>query len=132
MVTPEDIQAVRAILKAVQDRPKDVVFSYNGVSDTLFVSLTPPPFRGTSFLVDDPHDSVYLRIDESSGTPVGLQIEGFAIGFVFRHPEFADVLEIANLRGIDREAALAIMADAKQRGPKVATVTHFLEQLIAD
>ena len=75
---------------------------------------------------------MYLRVDEATGAPLGLQIEGFAVSFLYRHPEFADTLEIAQLRGISRDDALAIAAEAKQRGPNVASVTHFLEQLIAD
>lgn len=60
---------------------------------------------------------------------VGLQIEGFAQDFVFRHPEMADTLAIARLRGLTREDAEEVARRAKERGPGVAAVVHYLEGL---
>jgi hypothetical protein len=60
---------------------------------------------------------------------VGLQIEGFTRDFVYRHPEMAETLLIAHLRGLTREDAEEIVGRAKERGPRVAAVVEYLEGL---
>jgi hypothetical protein len=131
MVKDRLISLVRSAVAASEARPGSVTYSYDAPSDTLMVHFFGIPRAATSVLIDDPFDSVYIRVDPESDEAVGLQIEGFAIDFVYRHPEMAETLLIADLRGITREEAAAIVDRAQQRGPRAAAVTSYLEHLIA-
>ena len=87
------------------------------------------PVPATSVTVDDPNDVLYVLWDRASDQVVGLQIEGFTRDFVYRHPDMAETLLIAQLRGLTREDAEEIAARAKERGPRVAAVVDFLAGL---
>ncbi len=130
MVNEQIIPIVRSAVAASEARPGSVAYSYDAPSDTMMVHFSGAPRAATSVLIDDPFDSVYVRMDQESNEAVGLQIEGFTIDFVYRHPEMAETLLIADLRGISRDEAAAIVDRAHERGPKSAAVTTYLEHLI--
>ena len=132
MVSEQIIPLVKSAVAASEARPGSVAYSYDAPSDTLMVHFSGAPRAATSVLIDDPFDSVYVRIDPESNEVVGLQIEGFAIDFVYRHPEMAETLLLADLRGITRDEAAEIVERAQTRGPRAAAVTTYLEHLIAD
>ncbi len=131
MVNEQVFSLVRSAVAASEARPGNIAYSYDAPSDTMLVHFSGAPKAGTSVLIDDSFDSVYVRMDLERNEAVGLQIEGFAIDFVYRHPEMAETLLIADLRGITRDEAAAIVDRARQRGPRAAAVTTYLEHLIA-
>ena len=120
----------RAVV-VVNDHSLDVAFSYDRDSDTMMVHFFGAPRPAVSISIDDPDDALYVRLDRTADEVVGLQIEGFIARFIGRHPEWADTLTIARLRGITRKEAVAAAAKARQQTPQVAAVTHLLERLIA-
>lgn len=116
----------------VSDRPRDIAFSYDGDSDTMMVCFFSSPRPAVSISIDDPSDALYVRLDRAADEVVGLQIEGFITRFINHHPDWADTLSAARLRGISRKDVLAVASQARQQQtPQVAAVTHLLERLIA-
>lgn len=131
MVNEQTLSLVRSAVAASEAQPGRIAYSYDAPSDTMMVHFSGVPRAATSVLIDDPFDSVYVRMDQERNEAVGLQIEGFTIDFVYRHPEMAETLLVADLRGITRDEAAAIVDRAQQRGPRAAAVTTYLEHLIA-
>jgi hypothetical protein len=115
---------------AVNDHPRDVASSYDRDSDTMMVHFFGAPRSAVSISIDDLDDALYVRLDRAADEVVGLQIEGFMAQFMISHPDLADILSVARLRGIIRGEAVAA-ALAREQAPQVAAVTHFLERLIA-
>ncbi len=128
MVDGEQSTLIRRAAAAIR-RPGDVTFSYDHDSDTMLIHFFGEPRLATSVPVDDPNDVFHVLWDRAHDQIVGLQIEGIALDFVFRHPEMADTLAIARLRGLTREEADEIARRAKERGPWVAAVAQNLEGL---
>jgi hypothetical protein len=131
MVMQQERKLLERAVAVVNDHPHDIAFSYDRDSDTMMVHFFGTPRPAVSISIDDPEDALYVRLDRAADEVVGLQIEGFITRFIFRHPDWADTLSIARLRGITREGVLAAAAQACQQTPQVAAVTNLLERLIA-
>lgn len=74
--------------------PARLVLSYNDAADTLYVHFFE---RGQPAVSVDVNEFLYLRVDEITHRVVGLQIEGYLIYVVRKHPEW---LSLADLAGI--------------------------------
>ena len=131
MVMQQERQLLERAVAVVYDHPRDVAFSYDRDSDTMMVHFFGTPRPAVSISIDDPNDALYVRLDRAADEVVGLRIEGFITRFISRHPDWADTLSIARIRGITREEAVAATAQVGQRTPQVAAVTQLLECLIA-
>ncbi len=131
MVMQQERILLERAAAVVNDHPRDVAFSYDRDSDTMMVHFFGTPRSAVSISIDDPDDALYVRLDRTADEVVGLQIEGFLTRFIFRHPDWADTLSTARLRGITREDAVAAAAQVRHQTPQVAAVTHLLERLIA-
>jgi len=121
---------VRRALGAIPN-PREVAFDYDRDSDILLIHFFPERHPSTAVQIDDPIDDVYVLLNRNTDGVVGLQIDGFLSEVIHRHPDLADILAVARLNGITREDAIAAAEQARQQGPQVAAVTHFLERLIA-
>ena len=131
MVMQHERTLLERAVAVVNDHPRDIAFSYDRDSDTMMVHFFGTPRPAVSISIDDPDDALYVRLDRVADEVVGLQIEGFLTRFIFRHPDWADTLSTALLRGITREDAVAAAAQARHQTPQVAVVGHLLEHLIA-
>lgn len=131
MVMQQERRLLERAVAVVNDRPRDVTFAYDRHSDTMMVHFFGTPRPAVSISIDDPDDALYVRLDRAADEVVGLQIEGFRTRFIFRHPDWADTLLNARLRGITREEAVATAAQARHEASQVAAVAHLLERLIA-
>jgi len=121
---------VRRALGAIPN-PREVALDYDRDSDILLIHFTPALQPSTAIQIDDPIDDVYVLLNRNTDGIVGLQIDGFLSEFIHRHPDLANILAVARLSGSNREDAIAAAEQARQQGPQVAAVTHFLERLIA-
>jgi predicted protein tyrosine phosphatase len=131
MVNEHILSLVRSAVAASEARPCNLPYSYHAISDTMMLHFSGSSSPATSVLIDDPFDAVYIRMDQDRNVAVGLHIEGFAIDFVYRHPEMAEALLIPDLGGVTRNKAAAIVERARDRGPRPPTVTTYPKHLIA-
>jgi hypothetical protein len=131
MVMQQERKLLERAIAVVNDHPRDIAFSYDRDSDTMMVHFFGAPRPAVSIPIDAPDDTLYVRLDRVTDQVVGLQIEGFVSCFISGHPDWADTLSIARLRGITREEAMAVAAQARQQMPQVAAVALLLERLIA-
>jgi hypothetical protein len=133
MVMQQERKLLERAVAVVNDHSRDVAFSYDRDSDTMMVHFFRTPRPAVSIAIEDSADALYVRLDRAADEVVGLQIEGFLSRFISRHPDWADTLSIARLRGLTREDAVAAAtaAQARQQTPQVAAVTNLLGRLIA-
>jgi hypothetical protein len=120
MVMERERKLLERAVAVVNDHSRDIAYSYDRASDTMMVHFFGTPRPAVSIAIDNSDDALYVRLDRAADEVVGLQIEGFLTSFIVRHPDWADTLLIARLRGITREQT-----------PEVAAVAHLLECLIA-
>lgn len=103
--------------------PARLVLSYNDAADTLYIHFFE---RGQPAVSVDVNEFLYLRVDEITHRVVGLQIEGYLIYVVRKHPEW---LSLADLAGIPQqlidEARATIDAGQRRR----AVVLPILKEL---
>lgn len=78
--------------------------AYDGVSDTLFFDFYGPGRPAVSVEIErGDHDYLFQRVDVETEEVVGIQIEDFLAYAVVLDPTWLDLLDIAELNGIDRD-----------------------------
>jgi hypothetical protein len=98
------------VLRAAQamEQCPVVLASYDRDSDALMLRFGERPRAATSVPIErDCRTTFYARVHRASEEVVGLQIEDFTTSFLEWHPELAEALNDAELRGITREEAAA-------------------------
>ena len=87
--------------------PDQIAYSYDRLSDTLFVDFEgrPRPAVSVPLARRDDLIDVYLRVDPVTESVLGLQIEG-VLGAFDRQRWLRGALALAELRGIERRAIL--------------------------
>jgi hypothetical protein len=95
VATIADILGFAPILPTADEiDPSRLVLSYNDAADTLYIHFFQ---RGQPAVSVDVNEFLYLRVDEITHRVVGLQIEGYLIYVVHKHPEWLSLAELAGI-----------------------------------
>jgi hypothetical protein len=127
------IQSDDLVLRAARamEHSPLVSVSYDRDSDTLMLHLGGRPRAATSVPIERAsRTAFFVRLDRASDEIVGFQIEDFTASFLEDHPELADTLNDADLRGITQEEVAEIIARFRGRAAS-DTFAHFLANLAA-
>lgn len=103
--------------------PSKLVVSYNDAADTLYVHFFK---RGQPAVSVDVNEFLYLRVDAITHRVVGLQVEGYLIYVVRKHPEWLQLAEFAGIPAEEIEKARAAIDIDRRRE---AVVMPILKQL---
>ncbi len=103
--------------------PTQFRFSYNDLSDTVYVHFFGKPLAAVSVWIDE---GLYLRVSLPDERLVGLQFEYFLSHVVQEHPEW---LPLAELAGIPAEAIEKARDAIDIERRRAAVVIPILEQL---
>lgn len=110
-------------------------FTYEAPTDTLFVDCFGPARPAASIPLDrGDRDFVYVRVEVPSAPVVGYQIEDFLSHAVEVAPWMAEILAIADLRGVGPGDADDLRRRGIATGGQQPAAEHFLaslERLIA-
>jgi hypothetical protein len=121
------------VLRAVEAmvRSPVVLVSYDRDSDTLMLHFGGSPRAASSIPIERAsRTAFFVRVDRARDEVVGIQVEDFTATFLEWHPELAETLNDAELRGISRGEVGDIIARFRGRASP-ETFAGFLASLAA-
>lgn len=125
MPDPATIDWERASI--VYDRPSDELLIYFDRGERAAASIALD-------VGNQDQDFVYARVDPVTGDTIGVQIDGFMAYALGRHPEFVDILTVAEIRGIDDISAAELRRWARGRSREhadAATIVATIGEMTA-